>query len=169
VLAEWIQTPKFSTTRLRPGYDIDQVDAFIDDIRDSFLGERITSLTPDEIRKKQFSTTRLRPGYDEEEVDAFLNEAESRLAAQVSARRACPAAEPGSRAAEPRDRGSAFAAYDGDGVEIQDSILMTISYVPPGGDDWAAGDRRLVCIAFWPNDQGPALVPMVGSFKGTGQ
>jgi DivIVA domain-containing protein len=30
-LAEWVQTQKFSTTRLRPGYDEDEVDAFLDE------------------------------------------------------------------------------------------------------------------------------------------
>ena len=64
---------------------MEEVDAFAIAIRDTFLGTREPSLTPDEIRNKQFSTTRLRPGYDEEEVDAFLDEAESRLAAQASA------------------------------------------------------------------------------------
>ena len=106
MLAEWVGTRKFSTTRLRPGYDIDQVDAFIRAIRDTFLGIREPSLTPGEIRKKQFSTTRLRPGYDEEEVDAFLDEAESRLAARVSARREAAAAEPESGTAGPRARPS---------------------------------------------------------------
>ena len=100
VLVEWVQTQAFSTTRLRPGYDIAQVDAFLGAIRDAFLG-REPSLTPDEIRAKQFSTTSLRPGYDEEEVDAFLDEAESRLAAQVSARRESPTAKPEPGAADP--------------------------------------------------------------------
>jgi DivIVA domain-containing protein len=85
ILAEWVEARKFSTTRLRPGYDMEEVDAFANAIRDTFLGIRQPSLTPDEIRTKQFSTTRLRPGYDEEEVDAFLDKAESRLAAQASA------------------------------------------------------------------------------------
>ena len=84
VLAEWVEARKFSTVRLRPGYDQKEVDVFLTAIRDSFLGVRRPSLTPDEIRNKQFSTTRLRPGYDEEEVDAFLDEAELRLAAQGS-------------------------------------------------------------------------------------
>jgi len=92
VLAEWVGTRRFSRTHLRPGYDQEEVDAFLDAIRGSFLGVREPSLTPDEIRVIQFSTTRLRPGYDEEEVDAFLDEAESRLAAQLSARREAPAA-----------------------------------------------------------------------------
>ena len=89
MLAEWVEagkfsTTKFSTTRLRPGYDQEEVDVFLTAIRDSFLGVRRPSLTPDEIRNKKFSTVRLRPGYDEEEVDAFLDEAELRLAAQGS-------------------------------------------------------------------------------------
>jgi DivIVA domain-containing protein len=84
-LTEWAGARKFSTTRLRPGYDIDQVDAFLSAIRDTFLGIREPSLTPDEIRAKKFFTTRLRPGYDEEEVDAFLDEAEVKLAAAAEA------------------------------------------------------------------------------------
>ena len=91
LLAESAEPPAFATTRLRPGYDIDEVDAFLLAIRDTFLGIREPSLTPDEIREKQFSTTRLRAGYDEEEVDAFLDEAQTKLAAQVSARRTADA------------------------------------------------------------------------------
>ena len=112
-LAAWVGTRAFSTTRLRPGYDIDQVDAFLRAIRDTFVGIREPSLTPDEIRNKQFSTTRLRPGYDEEEVDAFLDEAESRLAAQVSGRREPLAAGPESGAADPAT-GAATAGATGE-------------------------------------------------------
>ena len=65
-LIEWVQARKFSTTRLRPGYDQEEVDAFLIEIRDSFLGVRQPSLTSGEIRVKQFSTTPaaawLRPG-----------------------------------------------------------------------------------------------------------
>jgi len=86
---------------LRPGYDIEEVDAFLGAIRDTFLGKREPSLTPDEIRDKQFSTTRLRPGYDEEEVDAFLDEAELKLTARAGARCGVPAATRRSVAADP--------------------------------------------------------------------
>jgi DivIVA domain-containing protein len=85
ILARWVEAKKFTTTRLRPGYDQEEVDAFLDAIRDTFIGTREPPLTTADIRGKQFTTTRLRAGYDEEEVDAFLNEAESRLAALVSA------------------------------------------------------------------------------------
>jgi DivIVA domain-containing protein len=80
-LSEWAASREFSTTRLRPGYVIEEVDALLEAIRQTFLGIREPSLTTDEIRKKRFRTTRLRPGYDEEQVDAFLNEVELRLAA----------------------------------------------------------------------------------------
>jgi DivIVA domain-containing protein len=83
MLAGWVEARRFSTTRLRPGYDREEVDAFLTEIRDSFLGVRQLSLTSGEIRRKCFSTTRLRPGYDEKEVDAFLDEAELWLSAQV--------------------------------------------------------------------------------------
>lgn len=85
ILAEWAEATKFSTVRLLRGYDVDQVDAFLEAIRDTFLGIREPSLTPDEIRDKKFSTTRLWPGYVEEEVDAFLDAAELTLAAQAGA------------------------------------------------------------------------------------
>ena len=76
---------RFSTTRLLwPGYDMEQVDAFLAAIRDTFLGVREPPLTADEVRDKQFATTRYRPGYDEREVDAFLDQAEARLRRRCS-------------------------------------------------------------------------------------
>lgn len=79
--AEWAGTRRFSIRRLRPGYEPEQVDAFLEVIRDTFLGVSEHPLTADEVRTKLFSTTRLRPGYDEPEVDDFLDKAELRLAA----------------------------------------------------------------------------------------
>jgi DivIVA domain-containing protein len=83
ILSDWAASREFSTTRLRPGYDIEEVDAFLEAIRQTFLGTREPPLTTEEIRIKRFATTRLRPGYDEEEVDAFLNAVELRLAAST--------------------------------------------------------------------------------------
>jgi DivIVA domain-containing protein len=83
-LAAWVEARNFSATRLRPGYDMQEVDAFANAIRDTFAGIREPSLTPDEIRDKKFTTTRLRPGYYQEEVDAFLDEAELRLATRAA-------------------------------------------------------------------------------------
>jgi DivIVA domain-containing protein len=92
-LAGWIESPRFSTTRLRPGYDIKQVDAFLEAIRDTFAGVREPPLTADEVRNEKFATTRLRPGYDEEQVDAFLDEVEASLP-DICAECGTPVAEP---------------------------------------------------------------------------
>lgn len=98
--SDWAASGDFSTTRLRPGYDLEEVDAFAEAIRQTFLGIREPPLTADEIRDKRFSITRLRPGYDEEEVDAFLDVVELRLAAQVSDRPGASAARQESVAAD---------------------------------------------------------------------
>jgi DivIVA domain-containing protein len=77
--AEWADSTRFSTSRLRVGYDTAEVDAFLDAIRDTFLGVRRPPLTWHAVHGKQFTTTR--PGYNVEQVDAFLDKAEPRLAA----------------------------------------------------------------------------------------
>jgi DivIVA domain-containing protein len=61
------------------GYDTAEVDAFRQEIRDTFLGVRQPLLTSDEAHDKRFALTR--PGYKVEQVDAFFDEAEQRLAA----------------------------------------------------------------------------------------
>lgn len=66
----------FSTTRLRPGYVMKDVDAFLTHIVETLRGTAATPLTPADVRSQGFGTTRLRPGYDEEEIDAFLDEVE---------------------------------------------------------------------------------------------
>ena len=93
ILARWVEATKFSTTRLRPGYDQEQVNAFLDAIGETFLGIRNPAVSPDEVRNKMFLTTRLRPGYEEEEVDAFLDEAGLRLATQLGVPYEAPARE----------------------------------------------------------------------------
>jgi DivIVA domain-containing protein len=79
-LAGWVDRMTFSTTRWRPGYVKEDVDACLDDIREAFLGVRVTALTPDEVRNIRFASTLFQPGYDEEEVDTFLDHVKARLA-----------------------------------------------------------------------------------------
>jgi DivIVA domain-containing protein len=77
--AEWADSTRFSTTSRKWGYDTAEVDAFRQEIRDTFLGVRQPPLTSDEARDKRFRMARR--GYDAQQVDAFFDEAEQRLAA----------------------------------------------------------------------------------------
>jgi DivIVA domain-containing protein len=77
--AEWADSTRFST-RKWSGYDTAEVDAFRQEIRDTFLGVLQPPLTFDEAREKRFRMAR-RGGYKVEQVDAFFDEAEERLAA----------------------------------------------------------------------------------------
>jgi DivIVA domain-containing protein len=76
--AEWADSRRFLTRRLREGYDKREVDVFRSVVRDTFLGVRRPPLTWPASPGKQFPTHR--PGYDVEQVDAFLDKAEPRLA-----------------------------------------------------------------------------------------
>ena len=77
--AEWADSTRFST-RKGSGYETAEVDAFRQEIRDTFLGVLQPPLTLDEARDKRFRMAR-RGGYKVEQVDAFFDEAEQRLAA----------------------------------------------------------------------------------------
>jgi DivIVA domain-containing protein len=71
-----VRNVRFGTTRLKMGYDEQEVDAFLD--------EMITALRRDRARASQvknavFATTRMRPGYRQADVDAFLE----RLASEI--------------------------------------------------------------------------------------
>jgi DivIVA domain-containing protein len=78
--AEWADSTRFSTPRRGSGYDTAEVDAFRQEIRDTFLGVRQHPLTSDEANDKRFRMARRR-GYDVVQVDAFCDEAVQRLAA----------------------------------------------------------------------------------------
>jgi DivIVA domain-containing protein len=78
--AEWAGSTRFSPTRKRWGYDTAEVDAFRQEIRDTFLGAKQPPLTSDEANDKRFRMARRR-GYDVVQVDAFCDEAEQKLAA----------------------------------------------------------------------------------------
>jgi DivIVA domain-containing protein len=71
-LIERIRKVQFSTTRLAPGYDEEEVDDFLDKLVKT-LGEG-GPLSRSQLRDTMFSTTRLRPGYTMADVDAFLAE-----------------------------------------------------------------------------------------------
>jgi DivIVA domain-containing protein len=78
--AEWADSTRFSTIGKGSGYDTAEVDAFRQEIGDTFLGVRQPPLTSDEANDKRFRMARRR-GYDVQQVDAFCDEAIQRLAA----------------------------------------------------------------------------------------
>lgn len=74
---------RFSTTPPpSQGYDTAEVDAFQEELRDTFLGVRQPPVMSNDLRGNQFSTHR--PGYYKTQVDTFLEKAAWRLAAMES-------------------------------------------------------------------------------------
>ncbi|WP_433006305.1 DivIVA domain-containing protein [Kribbella sp. CA-294648] len=71
----------FSRVRWREGYDIAEVEAFIERIEATVEGRYVERpVTADEIRNVSFTPVRLREGYAVEEVDAFLDHAAQSMA-----------------------------------------------------------------------------------------
>jgi DivIVA domain-containing protein len=62
----------FTPTRFSEGYDIDQVDDFLDRCEHA-LATGDGSVTAADVAGMRFATTRFKPGYAMEEVDDFLD------------------------------------------------------------------------------------------------
>jgi Septum formation len=62
---------------------------------------------------------------------------------------------------------AAFAAYDG---TVYDNSAFSYDILDPSaGDDWASGDRWLVCVAYSPTAQDPGGASVDYSIKGSNQ
>ncbi|MGH3389284.1 MAG: DivIVA domain-containing protein [Actinomadura sp.] len=77
-LIGWVQSSQFTGTRLRPGYDVRDVDTFLARVAAGLRGTA-PPVSARDVRESAFRTVRFSPGYDEREVDAFLR----RLAAAL--------------------------------------------------------------------------------------
>jgi DivIVA domain-containing protein len=77
-LIGWIQSSQFTGTRMRPGYDVRDVDVFLARVVAGLRGT-VPPVSARDVRESKFRTVRFSPGYDEREVDAFLG----RLAAAL--------------------------------------------------------------------------------------
>ncbi|WP_396445917.1 DivIVA domain-containing protein [Actinomadura sp.] len=77
-LINWIQNARFASSGLRAGYDVRDVDAFLDRV---IAGLRGTAppVTARDVRETVFRVVRLLPGYEEQEVDRFLVQLASAL------------------------------------------------------------------------------------------
>ncbi|QXJ24899.1 DivIVA domain-containing protein [Actinomadura graeca] len=70
-LVNWIQNARFSGAGFRSGYDVRDVDAFLDRVVAGLRGSA-PPVTARDVRESAFRVVRLGPGYDEQEVDRFL-------------------------------------------------------------------------------------------------
>jgi DivIVA domain-containing protein len=67
----------FSATKLREGYSRDEVDTFLDAVRQTLQRWEAGSageLTSQSVEESRFTPTKFRSGYDQGEVDDFLDE-----------------------------------------------------------------------------------------------
>jgi DivIVA domain-containing protein len=71
-----VRNVRFGTTRLRVGYDEQEVDAFLDKMISALKQNRARA---SEVKSVVFAASRMRTGYRQPEVDAFLE----RLAAEI--------------------------------------------------------------------------------------
>ncbi|MFI0450552.1 DivIVA domain-containing protein [Actinomadura sp. 6N118] len=70
-LIGWIQNVRFTGAGMRTGYDVRDVDAFLERVITGLRGTA-PPVTARDVREIVFRTVRFGPGYDEQEVDAFL-------------------------------------------------------------------------------------------------
>ena len=87
--ADWAESTTFSKASWRRrGYEQKEVDAFREEIRDTFLGATRSPVRANNVRGTQFSSAtplwREDPHYDKKQVAAFLDAANIRLAAMES-------------------------------------------------------------------------------------
>jgi DivIVA domain-containing protein len=84
---------RFTSVRLREGYDRAEVDTFVDRAVHA-LAAPVPTLAPDDVRTVTFTPVRLREGYDMAEVDGYLDDLERQLADRWRAAGLVPDAEP---------------------------------------------------------------------------
>jgi hypothetical protein len=60
-----------------------------------------------------------------------------------------------------------FQAYDG--LDSSTTAFTTYNVIPIPADDWASGDRWLICIAYESTIQNPEGAPVAYSIKGSGE
>jgi DivIVA domain-containing protein len=77
-LIGWVQDAQFTGVRMRPGYDVRDVDAFLDRVVAGLRGVA-PPVSATEVRECVFRTVKFGPGYTEREVDAFLVQLASAL------------------------------------------------------------------------------------------
>jgi DivIVA domain-containing protein len=77
-LIGWVQKAQFTGVRMRPGYDVRDVDAFLDRVVAGLRGVA-PPVSATDVRECVFRSVRFGPGYTEREVDDFLTQLASAL------------------------------------------------------------------------------------------
>lgn len=124
-----LERPRFSTTRLREGYDVADVDDAVDRVLVA-LADGATSMTASDVSSLRFNPVRLAEGYDMGEVDNWLDQAAAELA------RTSGGAAPATPAAPGTPASAAYGTTSGtrsDAVtEVRSSsprILVVLAFV----------------------------------------
>jgi DivIVA domain-containing protein len=75
--ADDVRNVRFSSSKFREGYNLVEVDAFLDrvetQLRTGGSDRSIPLLTAQAVIDQRFSATKFRAGYDQDEVDDFLD------------------------------------------------------------------------------------------------
>ena len=72
-----VNVERLRVTRWAEGYDVDEVDAFLDRVEPRLAGRPDPALA-DEILAVRFTPVRIRAGYDQKDVDDLLDVLERR-------------------------------------------------------------------------------------------
>jgi len=127
----------FVTTRFKAGYDLEEVDVFIESIAAALRawetgpvsGPSYRILASDDVSSKKFSTTSLREGYEQDAIDLFMDEAARTLQDH-----------------ETRARGHGAVGPGGYG------IVRDPNGEDPSGQTAAAGQTATMATADWVQD-----------------
>lgn len=77
--APTVPEPSFRVVRLREGYDVEEVDEFVDRCTTALTRGGPGDLTAATVREVRFSARRFRPAYDVEDVDRYLDQVADEL------------------------------------------------------------------------------------------
>ncbi|MFC8733237.1 DivIVA domain-containing protein [Luteimicrobium sp. NPDC057192] len=148
ITAEDVRSRKFSTTKFREGYDIEEVDGYLDEI-----GQTLTSLEggaaptapgligPEDVLAKVFDTVKFREGYAIDEVDDLLDVVVQTLQ-EHKARALATGAQPVVAAAQPTGSQPAVPVTTGAQPSVQ-ALRDHLESGSPAGLSPAAAVRAL--------------------------
>jgi DivIVA domain-containing protein len=89
VLARDVTEKRFTPTRFRDGYAVDDVDAFLERVHATLTayegGTAFGVLSATDVVNARFHPTKFRKGYSQDEVDDFLDEVVAELRRRESA------------------------------------------------------------------------------------